>query len=64
MARPALNEIPLSAVNFGVESIITMSTNQWDGFLAAAYEMGFVLLEVDGDEQPVHAYKKVEELVQ
>ena len=36
----------------------TMSQNQWDSLLAAAYERGATLLELDDDERPVAAYKR------
>jgi hypothetical protein len=35
-----------------------MSRGQWDSALAAAYDVGFVLLELDDDEFPVAAYCK------
>jgi hypothetical protein len=41
--------------------VMTMSEGQWDGMLAAAYAAGYVLLELDDDEQPVRAYRKAEE---
>jgi hypothetical protein len=39
--------------------IMTMSSGQWDALLAAAYEDGWVLLEVDEHETPVKAYQKI-----
>jgi len=38
--------------------IITMSEGQWDETLSAAYEQGWVLLELDENEQPVRAFKR------
>jgi hypothetical protein len=38
----------------------TMSTGQWDGLLRAAYDAGWVLLELDEDETPVAAYLRPE----
>ena len=63
MKRPKLNEIPLSvamdALLSGKPSIsITMSKWQWDPLLHVAYEMGHNLLEVDGNDIPVRAYRK------
>lgn len=37
---------------------ITMSTGQWDGFLEAAYEAGFNLIELDENERPIRAYRR------
>ena len=37
--------------------IITMGKGQWDALLSAAYEAGWILLEVDADEKPVRAYR-------
>jgi hypothetical protein len=36
-----------------------MSEGQWDTILAAAYAAGWTLLELDDDEQPVRAYRRV-----
>ena len=36
----------------------TMSEGQWDHLLAAAYNHGATLLEVDLNEIPVRAYRK------
>jgi hypothetical protein len=41
--------------------IITMDTGQWDALLSAAYEQGWILLEVDDNEVPVRAYRKDQE---
>jgi hypothetical protein len=35
-----------------------MSVGQWDTLLAIAYDTGVVLLELDGEEQPVAAYQR------
>jgi hypothetical protein len=40
--------------------VITMGEGQWDAMLAAAYQDGWILLEVDQHDRPVRAYKKVE----
>ena len=58
MKRPVLNEIPLNGgtiLKRGV--IVTMSIGQWDGILAAAYDRGATLLELD-DETPVKGYRR------
>ena len=38
--------------------VVTMGEGQWDALLAAAYEQGWILLELDDDEIPVRAYRK------
>jgi hypothetical protein len=53
-----LNEIPLGGIFDKPQAIITMSTGQWDGILAAAYDNGWVLLELDDNEQPFKAYQR------
>ena len=56
-----LRSIPLAdALDFVTrrECVITMSVGQWDGALAAAYETGWILLELDDNEVPVRAYQK------
>lgn len=63
MERPILNEAPLgeviSALMGGKRSVVvTMSIGQWDGFLQAAYDHGWNLLELDKNENPVQAYRK------
>jgi hypothetical protein len=35
-----------------------MSRGQWDTLLQAAYDVGFVLVELDDDERPVKAYRR------
>jgi hypothetical protein len=37
---------------------VTMGAGQWDGLLAAAYADGWVLLELDANEDPVRAFRK------
>lgn len=59
-ARPPLTEVPLAEVlppRPGACSI-TMSVGQWDTLLQAAYEAGWVLLELDDNEFPVRAYRR------
>jgi hypothetical protein len=43
--------------------VVTMAEGQWDGLLSAAYELGWILLELDEDETPLRAYKKAGEQV-
>lgn len=40
--------------------VMTMGVEQWDGLLSAAYAAGFILLELDENETPVRAYRRVE----
>ncbi len=59
--RPPLRSIPLSEVlPLGVkpEVVVTMSRGQWDVTLQGAYDLGFVLLELDLQEQPIAAYQR------
>ncbi|MCI0615273.1 hypothetical protein L0244_19960 [bacterium] len=60
MNRPNLNEIPLSDVLplRRPELIVTMSEGQWDKLLEISYERGWILLEVNDDEQPIKAYRR------
>lgn len=59
MTRPDLREIPLAdGVLKAGEVTVTMSIGQWDVFLANSYEAGFILLELDENEEPVAAYQK------
>jgi hypothetical protein len=58
--RPQLREVQLDDVlplRRGV-AYATMSAEQWDGLLRAAYDAGWVLLELDGDERPLRAYRR------
>ncbi len=59
MNRPELRAIPLADgwLKSG-EITVTMSVGQWDALLAASYEAGFVLLELDENENPVRAFQK------
>jgi hypothetical protein len=61
MRRPELNEVAIGTTIFdtGKPSInITMNQGQWDGFLQAAYDAGYNLIELDENENPVRIYKK------
>ena len=58
MRQPKLNEISMDGIFNRPNVIITMSRNQWDGLLQAAYDAGHILLEVDKNEQPVKAYRR------
>lgn len=59
MNRPPLHAIPLTSVTFAPGTVtFTLSRDQWDNLLAAAYEQGHTLLELDADEKPVAAYRK------
>jgi hypothetical protein len=52
-----LRPIPLSeAMSHG--RVITMSVGQWDALLAAAYERGWTLLELDSNQRPIRAYRR------
>jgi hypothetical protein len=57
--RPVLNEIPLAGIMLKPSVIVTMSIGQWDGLLAAAYDHGAVLLELDDNETPIRAYRQI-----
>jgi len=39
--------------------VMTMSVGQWDAMLSAAYADGWILLELDEQEKPVRAYRRV-----
>jgi hypothetical protein len=58
MKRPSLHEIPLGGIMLKPHVIVTMSIGQWDGLLAAAYDGGAVLLELDDNETPIRAYRR------
>ena len=63
MRRPALNEINLDGAMNALlggkgAAVMTMSPNQWDALLNAAYQSGWTLLELDDREQPVKAYRR------
>jgi hypothetical protein len=59
--RPRLAEIPLASVwpprADAPRCYATMSVGQWDGTVAAAYDAGYVLLELDDDENVLRAYR-------
>jgi hypothetical protein len=62
LKRPPLRQIALEAVipyRPGL-TYVTMSPRQWDDLLQSAYDAGFVLLEVDRDEKPLAAYRRLE----
>lgn len=64
MKRPVLNEIPLDPVmqdllNAKPCVVITMSLKQWDALLQTAYNEGRTLLELDDNEIPVRAYRRL-----
>jgi hypothetical protein len=52
-----LRAVPLSEA-FTNSCVMTMSIGQWDAMLAAAYERGWTLLELDDNERPIRAYRK------
>ena len=61
MKRPELNEVPLSTTILRTgkpSNNVTMSVGQWDGFLQAAYDAGYNLIELDDNEVPVRAYRR------
>ena len=61
MKRPKLNEIDIKTKNPFAPGIatITMSIGQWDLLLQTAYDDNWILLELDDNETPVKAYRKV-----
>lgn len=61
MKRPTLHEIPLhGGIIFEPGLKVTMNVGQWDVLLAAAYDSGAVLLELDDNERPIKAYRRKE----
>ena len=59
--RRDLHPIPLTAVRFAPGTLtITMGIGQWDNTLAAMYDEGAILLELDEHEQPIRAYQRTE----
>lgn len=56
MERPELSPFEFSALNG--HAVITMSEGQWDTLLAIAYDTGWILLELDANEQPLRSYRK------
>lgn len=59
MRRPRLNEIRLEGARSGGTSIL-IGPEEWDEDIERAYNEGKVLLEFDGDERPVRAFKKLQ----
>jgi hypothetical protein len=57
--RPKLRRFDLAeALAFRRGScVITMSENQWDTTLRAAYDSNWILLELDANENPIAAYR-------
>ena len=57
--RRDLHPVPLAEIISGKRPprMITMAEGQWDALLSAAYENGWVLLELDDNEKPVRAYR-------
>ncbi len=64
MKRPVLNEMSLDEARNGLfqgtspVNIITMDPGQWDTLLQAAYDRGWILLEVR-NEMPVRAFRRL-----
>lgn len=57
MKAPKLHMIPVPKIEpYG--QYMTVSRGQWDSLIAAAYERGWVLLELDENEQLKRAYQK------
>lgn len=57
MKAPKLHMIPLPKIEpYG--RYMTVSRGQWDALIAAAYERGFILIEMDDNERPKRAYQK------
>jgi hypothetical protein len=67
--RPKLNEVlipddidrifPECASQMAPEGfrMITMSVGQWDPLLRAAYDEGWLILELDNNERLIHVYR-------
>ena len=58
--RPLLDKLPAIPRDLFQPGtlVFTMSIGQWDNLLAAAYQHGATLLELDDAERPVAAYRK------
>ncbi len=58
--RKNIRKIPLSEAIPARQGVCycTMSIGQWDDFLCAAYDCGYVLIELDDEERPVAAYMR------
>jgi|AntAceMinimDraft_17_1070374.scaffolds.fasta_scaffold110921_2 hypothetical protein len=62
MKRPELNEIVLNETILGGGKPalnVTMSVGQWDELLQAAYDSGAILIELDRNERPIRAFRRV-----
>lgn len=59
--RPVLHEVPLSTVwpPQKAEVYITIDVGAWDDLIENSYNTGFVLLEMDANETPIKAFKKI-----
>ena len=59
-SRPELTAVPLTEVLPLRQRVAyaTMNEGQWDNALAEAYDVGFVLLELDDHERPLRAYQR------
>jgi hypothetical protein len=57
--RPKLREVALADVLPARPGrcYITCSPGQWDAWLSGAYAAGWILLELNEDEEPVRAYQ-------
>ncbi|MHB8092769.1 MAG: hypothetical protein ACYDH8_14405 [Syntrophales bacterium] len=63
MKRPDLSKMDLQEAMAGIMEgraglLVTMSAGQWDGLLQSAYDAGATLLELNGHEEPVAAYRR------
>lgn len=62
MSPPLLKAInkrkAIARLQQGGIAAITMSPGQWDTTLQAAYDLGFILLEIGDSEQVQAAYRK------
>lgn len=61
MNRPILTEIPLDLQEILKPGKVscTMSIGQWDTVLEVMYDQGATLIELDNDEVPITAYRKI-----
>jgi hypothetical protein len=62
--RPDLDAVPLADIwppsRRRASGYVTMSVGQpWDDVLAEAYAIGWVVLELDDNERPIRAYRKI-----
>jgi len=57
-----LRRVPLPNLTAPGQKIITMSVGQWDDILMSAYNRGWILLELNDDEEAVAAYQKAPKL--